>query len=445
MRAAFDESLRWDSPSRMAGRMAMRDVEIDGVVIPKGERCGLMFAAANRDPRKFQDPDRYDIKRDNRGHVGWGYGVHCVRGPRARAARGRGAARRDRAARGAIRIRGPGGAVDDDDRPRPGEIAGEVVRGELTLLRRAALPGRRHFAALPAKLCVYATYARGPSRPRLGHSAYTDGPRLAVTPTNDPRRHRGRGPSALSETNGRLHGRAHFHSGGTSLPRIPCLPWIRAGIAWRIQPGGLADRAVRESAGGDLLLLENGGAASACRIPGRSGQCRSVERREAWRNGRSEKPARRSGGGNAQSRRSACEAVNPERTPSAQSRNPESHRRPGRSIGDLCEIAKKLPGVEESTSYGTPALKVKGRMLARLRSEAEGALALRCGLLDQQILLQADPDTCFSSRTTTSVIRWCSCRLDRVRRSAMKDLLLRAWRQVAPPKLVAEYDAAEKR
>ena len=57
----------------------MRDVEIDGYVIPAGERCGLMFAAANRDPRKWPDPDRFDIQRDNRGHVGWGYGVHgCV-------------------------------------------------------------------------------------------------------------------------------------------------------------------------------------------------------------------------------------------------------------------------------------------------------------------------------------------------------------------------------
>ena len=78
-RSAFEESLRWDSPSRMAGRIAMRDVEIGGVVIPKGERCGLMFAAANRDPRKWKDPDRYELKRENRGHVGWGYGVHaCV-------------------------------------------------------------------------------------------------------------------------------------------------------------------------------------------------------------------------------------------------------------------------------------------------------------------------------------------------------------------------------
>ena len=78
-RAAFDESLRWDSPSRMAGRIAMRDVEVAGYVIPKGERCGLMFAAANRDPRKWADPDRFDIKRDNRAHLGWGFGVHaCV-------------------------------------------------------------------------------------------------------------------------------------------------------------------------------------------------------------------------------------------------------------------------------------------------------------------------------------------------------------------------------
>ena len=48
-------------------------------MVSKGERCGLMFAAANRDPRKWKDPDRFDIRRDHRGHLGWGYGVHaCV-------------------------------------------------------------------------------------------------------------------------------------------------------------------------------------------------------------------------------------------------------------------------------------------------------------------------------------------------------------------------------
>lgn len=79
IRAAFDESLRWDSPSRLAGRITTRDVEIEGYTIPAGTRCGLLFAAANRDPRRWDDPDRFDIRRNHRGHVGWGYGVHtCV-------------------------------------------------------------------------------------------------------------------------------------------------------------------------------------------------------------------------------------------------------------------------------------------------------------------------------------------------------------------------------
>ena len=79
VRAAFDESLRWDSPSRMAGRIATRDVEVDDYVIPTGTRCGLMFAAANRDPRFWDDPQAYTLHRDNRHSLGWGYGVHgCV-------------------------------------------------------------------------------------------------------------------------------------------------------------------------------------------------------------------------------------------------------------------------------------------------------------------------------------------------------------------------------
>jgi cytochrome P450 len=78
-RAAFEESLRWDSPSRMAGRIAMRDVQVEDYVIPAGTRCGLMFAAANRDPRRWPDPYRFDVKRANAGHLGFGFGVHaCV-------------------------------------------------------------------------------------------------------------------------------------------------------------------------------------------------------------------------------------------------------------------------------------------------------------------------------------------------------------------------------
>jgi 4-methoxybenzoate monooxygenase (O-demethylating) len=79
VRAAFDESLRWDSPSRMAGRITTREVEIDDYLIPAGTRCGLMFAAANRDPRFWEAPDEYRLERDTRHSLGWGYGVHgCV-------------------------------------------------------------------------------------------------------------------------------------------------------------------------------------------------------------------------------------------------------------------------------------------------------------------------------------------------------------------------------
>lgn len=79
VRAAFDESLRWDSPSRMAGRITTREVAIGDYVIPAGTRCGLMFAAANRDPRYWDAPDEYRLDRDTRHSLGWGYGVHgCV-------------------------------------------------------------------------------------------------------------------------------------------------------------------------------------------------------------------------------------------------------------------------------------------------------------------------------------------------------------------------------
>jgi cytochrome P450 len=79
VRLAFDESLRWDSPSRMAGRITTREVDVGGYTVPAGQRVGLMFAAANRDPRAWPNPDAYDLGRDLRKQVGWGYGVHaCI-------------------------------------------------------------------------------------------------------------------------------------------------------------------------------------------------------------------------------------------------------------------------------------------------------------------------------------------------------------------------------
>ena len=116
---------------------------------------------------------------------------------------------------------------------------------------------------------------------------------------------------------------------------------------------------------------------------------------------------------------------------------------PGAEYRRVCEIARKLPGVEESSSYGTPALKVKGRFLCRLRSEAEGALAIRCDFLDRQILLQADPGVFF---VTDHYLNYpmVLVRLQKIRLSALPDLIERAWRMVAPAKLVAEHDARRR-
>lgn len=116
---------------------------------------------------------------------------------------------------------------------------------------------------------------------------------------------------------------------------------------------------------------------------------------------------------------------------------------PGAEYKRVCEIARKLPGVEESSSYGTPALKVKGRFMCRLRSEAEGALAIRCDFVDRQMLLQADPEVFF---VTDHYLDYpmVLVRLDKIRFSALPELIERAWRMVATPKLLAEHDARRR-
>lgn len=77
--AAFEESLRWNSPSPYIGRTTLVDVEIDGVTIPGDSKVLLLVAAANRDPRRFDRPDEYEIDREDNGHVAFGVGIHaCI-------------------------------------------------------------------------------------------------------------------------------------------------------------------------------------------------------------------------------------------------------------------------------------------------------------------------------------------------------------------------------
>jgi len=110
----------------------------------------------------------------------------------------------------------------------------------------------------------------------------------------------------------------------------------------------------------------------------------------------------------------------------------------GVTFVDVTAAAVKLPDVEISKSYGTPALKVRDKLLARLKEDGE-TLVLRTDFVARQILTQADPDTFFITdhyRDYPLVL----VRLSKLSKSALPDLLERAWREVAPKKLVAERD-----
>jgi cytochrome P450 len=76
LRRVFDESLRWDSTVQTFFRTTTRAVTVEGREIPEGAKVILFLAAANRDPRRWTDPERFDIERVTSGHVGFGFGIH---------------------------------------------------------------------------------------------------------------------------------------------------------------------------------------------------------------------------------------------------------------------------------------------------------------------------------------------------------------------------------
>lgn len=78
-RAAFEEAVRYESPVQTFFRTTTRPVEVGGVPIEEGRKVLMFLGAANRDGRRWERPDEYDIMRRTSGHVGFGSGVHmCV-------------------------------------------------------------------------------------------------------------------------------------------------------------------------------------------------------------------------------------------------------------------------------------------------------------------------------------------------------------------------------
>ena len=109
------------------------------------------------------------------------------------------------------------------------------------------------------------------------------------------------------------------------------------------------------------------------------------------------------------------------------------------SFDDVLEIGLSLPGVEQTTSYGTPSLKVGGRggkMVARLREDGE-TLVVQCTREEREMLLESDPD----AFTLTDHYRGYDLvliRLGAADRDLLDERLTESWRLVVPDRLLAE-------
>ena len=79
IRGAFEEVLRFEAPVQTFFRTTTRNVEVGGVRMGDGEKVLLFLAAANRDPRRWDKPDTFDVTRRATGHMTFGTGIHgCV-------------------------------------------------------------------------------------------------------------------------------------------------------------------------------------------------------------------------------------------------------------------------------------------------------------------------------------------------------------------------------
>jgi len=105
------------------------------------------------------------------------------------------------------------------------------------------------------------------------------------------------------------------------------------------------------------------------------------------------------------------------------------------------QVALEFPGTEEGTSYGTSAIKVRGKLFVRLREEGE-AFVIACDFENRELLMREQPEVFYITDHYLKY-RWILVRLSTVRRDQLHDMLRQAWLLAAPKGLVAAMRRVE--
>jgi hypothetical protein len=101
------------------------------------------------------------------------------------------------------------------------------------------------------------------------------------------------------------------------------------------------------------------------------------------------------------------------------------------------EIARKLPGAEEGSSYGRPAFKVKGKLFVRFHQSGE-SVVIHIHMDEREALMKLDPQTFYITDHYLNY-PWMLVRLSTVRPNVLREMVVESWRRSAPTKLVATY------
>ncbi|HEX2259741.1 MAG TPA: MmcQ/YjbR family DNA-binding protein [Actinomycetota bacterium] len=108
------------------------------------------------------------------------------------------------------------------------------------------------------------------------------------------------------------------------------------------------------------------------------------------------------------------------------------------NLAAVRRLALALPEAEETTSYGTPAFKVRGKLFARLREEGD-ILVVKCDLNEREALIQSEPETYFVTPHYQNY-PYVLVRMNEIDLGALREVLTDAWRIAAPKRLVFNFD-----